>query len=486
MKLPSHYFRLFRLNSVFIPFLLVFSAFAEERPNVVLVMSDDQGWGQTGYNGHPLLKTPNLDAMAEAGIRFNRFYAGASNCSPTRASVLTGRSNDRTGVQTHGYPLRRQEKTIAQAMKAAGYATGHFGKWHLNGLRGAGAPILGDDPLNPGVFGFDTWVSVTNFFDLHPVMSRGGDFEEFSGDSSEIAVDEALKFMKENEEGPVFAVIWFGTPHSPFVANAGDLTGFEHLDESERNQLGELVAMDRAIGTLRAGLRELEIEQDTVLWFNSDNGGLTHWGPKTVGGLRGFKGQVYEGGIRVPAVVEWPGRIKPGQQSDVPAVTMDIFPTIGEIVGLPESAYLDPLDGVSLWPTFNGNREPRAKPIPFRRIDGGAVIDNDWKIVGPKLESAKFELYNLAEDPTETTDLYTERPKQAARMMALWRAFDASRLSSIAGNDYVEREVAPDPVGRENGVFWWELDDYAPYLEVWQQRPEYGPSLQKYFDRQKN
>ena len=150
-----------------------------DRPNVVLVMSDDQGWGQTGYNGHPLLKTPHLDQMAASGIRFDRFYAGASNCSPTRATLLTGRSNDRTGVQTHGYPLRRQEKTIAQAMRDAGYATGHFGKWHLNGLRGPGAPIFKEDPLHPGVFGFDTWVSVSNFFDLHPVMSRNGKFEDF-------------------------------------------------------------------------------------------------------------------------------------------------------------------------------------------------------------------------------------------------------------------------------------------------------------------
>jgi len=481
MKLHSLPLGFFRLSTLLVALLLAFSVRAEERPNVVLVMSDDQGWGQTGYNGHPLLKTPNLDAMAEAGIRFNRFYAGASNCSPTRASVLTGRSNDRTGVQTHGYPLRRQEKTIAQALKAAGYATGHFGKWHLNALRGPGAPVLENDPLHPGVFGFDTWVSVSNFFDLHPVMSRGGEFEEFSGDSSEIAVAEALKFIKKNQDGPVFAVVWFGTPHSPFMANAGDMAGFEHLEESERNQLGELVAMDRALGTMRAGLRELGIEDKTVLWFNSDNGGLSDWGAKTVGGLRGFKNQVYEGGIRVPAVVEWPGRIAPGQQSDVPAVTMDIFPTIGEILGLPKSAYLDPIDGVSLVPAFNGNREPRAKPIPFRRIDGGAVIDNDWKIVGPDLEADKFELYNLADDPTETTDLYVERPKQAARMMTLWRAFDASRLSSIAGNDYVERMVGPDPVGRENGVFWWELPEYETYLAAWSKRPEFEDYLKRYF-----
>jgi arylsulfatase A-like enzyme len=121
------------------------------RSHIIFVMADDMGWGQTGYRGHPLLKTPNLDAMAAGGLRFERFYAGAPVCSPTRASVLTGRANDRTGVLSHGYALRLHEKTIAQALSAAGYVTGHFGKWHLNGLRGPGAPILETDHYHPGV-----------------------------------------------------------------------------------------------------------------------------------------------------------------------------------------------------------------------------------------------------------------------------------------------------------------------------------------------
>ena len=136
-----------------------------DKPNIILVMADDQGWGQTGYYNHPILKTPNLDAMAAAGLRFDRFYAGGPVCSPTRATVLTGRSHDRTNVQSHGYPLRNQEKTVAQALQRAGYATGHFGKWHLNGIRGPGVPVLKEDKRHPGKFGFDTWLSVTNFFE---------------------------------------------------------------------------------------------------------------------------------------------------------------------------------------------------------------------------------------------------------------------------------------------------------------------------------
>ena len=451
---------------------------ADSRPHIVLVMSDDQGWGQTGYNGHPLLKTPNLDAMAAAGIRFNRFYAGASNCSPTRASVMTGRTNDRTGVANHGFPLRRQEKTIAQALRDAGYATGHFGKWHLNGLRGEGAPIFADDPLSPGVFGFDTWVSVTNFFDLNPLMSRNGVFEEFTGDSSEIVVDEALAFMADRRDEPVFVVIWYGTPHRPFAGLPEDLVGFEHLPESERLQSAELVAMDRSIGTLRAGLRELGIAENTVLWFNGDNGGLADFGPKTVVGLRGFKNQYYEGGIRVPGVVEWPAGIVAGQVSDFPAVTMDIFPTVGEVVGLDESVYIEPQDGLSLVSVFSGYAGPRAKPIPFYRETGTAIIDNNWKLVSDAMEPMQFELYDLAADQNEEHNLLAQRPAEAQRMLALWLEFNESLVASMAGLDYPEGHVLPDPPDRVGSAWWTVLPQYQPYLKEWAKRPEFRKRLE--------
>ncbi|MEO2042563.1 MAG: sulfatase-like hydrolase/transferase, partial [Pirellulales bacterium] len=171
---------------------------SESSPHIVLVMADDQGWGQTGYYGHPFLKTPHLDDMAAHGLRLDRFYAGGPVCSPTRATVLTGRTHERTGVMSHGYPLRLQEKTIAQALAAVGYVTSHFGKWHLNGIRGAGIPILPSDDRCPDAFGFGHWLSVTNFFDMHPLMGRrgkpAGEFEKKRGDSSEVVVKEALHF----------------------------------------------------------------------------------------------------------------------------------------------------------------------------------------------------------------------------------------------------------------------------------------------------
>ncbi len=450
---------------------------AAKRPHIVFVMADDMGWGQTGYRNHPVLKTPHLDAMAETGLRFERFYAGCPVCSPTRASVLTGRSPDRAGVLQHGYALRRQERTIAQALQAAGYVTGHFGKWHLNGLRGPGVPILGDDLYHPGKFGFDEWVSVTNFYDVDPLMSRNGEIEQFHGDSSEIAVDEAVKFLDRHrgDDNPMFAVIWYGTPHSPFKASAEDKRSFAKLDEDSADHYGELVAMDRSIGTLRAKLREFQIADNTLLVFCSDNGGLPKIRPDTVGGLRGNKGTVYEGGLRVPAVIEWPTVIEP-RITNYPACTMDLFPTVADLLDLPDSVLTRPLDGISLTPLFTQELPRRETPIPFRYGSKSAWIDNDYKLLTNDLKRGEFELYDLAEDSNETTDISQEQPAVAARMKTELLYWNQSADDSFAGRDYPENRVVPaDP----KPVFWTETDAYRPYLPQWKDRWEF----KRYIDR---
>ncbi len=337
-------------------------------PHIILVMADDQGWGETGYNGHPLLKTPNLDAMAAAGLRFDRFYAGAPVCSPTRATVLTGRTNDRTGVLSHGYALRRQEITIAQILHAAGYVTGHFGKWHLNGLRGPGVPILKNDSHHPGIFGFDHWLSVTNFFDRDPILSRLGEFEDFTGDSSEIIVDQAVEFLKQQlpTGSPIFTVIWYGTPHDPFKASEADRAPFVGLDERSSHHYGELVAMDRSIGTLRTALRKLNIDQDTLVWFCSDNGGLPKIKPTTVGPLRGYKGSVYEGGLRVPGIIQWPRTVPTRRVTNFPANVADILPTLLAITGQVHPDPSRPFDGIDLLPVIKEQSMRRERPMFFR------------------------------------------------------------------------------------------------------------------------
>ena len=459
----------------FVPSALVLG---DSTPNIVLVMTDDQGWGQMGYRDHPVLKTPHLDAMAANGLRFERFYAGAPNCSPTRSTVMTGRSNNRTGVEDHGFPLRLQEKTLPKAMQKAGYTTGHFGKWHLNGFRGPGAPILGTDPRGPGAFGFDKWLSVSNFFDRDPIMSRQGTFEEFKGDSSEIIVAEALKFIDQQAKSgkPSFTVIWYGTPHSPFVASDEDKAPFPNLEDPSKNHYGEMVAMDRSIGTLRKGLRDLKIADNTLLWFNSDNGGLANITPDTVGGLRGNKGSVFEGGIRVPCVIEWPAVIKNARITNHPTATMDIFPTIAEVVGLPKSDLLQPQDGTSVRTLFNNEIGPRKKPLGFRHMKKAAFLDNDYKLVAPDTSKGVFYLYNVAEDPNETNDLYKTNAAIAKRMLKQFQKWDASVQASYEGKDYPEGHVDPDHPGRRD---WTISEEYAPYIEAWKNRPEFKRYLNK-------
>jgi arylsulfatase A-like enzyme len=447
------------------------------RPHIILVMADDMGWGQTGYRGHPVLKTPELDAMAANGLRFERFYAGGPVCSPTRATVMTGRSHDRTGAKSHGYRLRPQEKTIAQALKGAGYATAHFGKWHLNGHAGPGAPILADDPCSPGRFGFDEWLSVSNFFDQNPIMSRNGRFEEFQGDSSEIIVDEAVKHLERQRASgqPTFTVIWYGTPHAPFKALDADRAPFTSLDEKSSHHYGELVAMDRSVGTLRRALRRLGLADNTLLVFCSDNGGLPEVKPSSVGGLRGNKGTLFEGGLRVPGIIEWPAAIKP-RITSYPACTMDLFPTVADIVGLPDSVFVRPLDGTSLKPLFAAELPRRAQPIPFRYTSRAAYIDNQYKIIAEDHGRGAVQLYDLAADPQESRNLATDQPGLAARLQAALVAWNGAVEASVAGKDYPEGRVTPADAER---VFWYDLPQYARYLPAWKERWEFKTYLER-------
>ena len=452
---------------VFVAWSGSFVVAAASRPNIVLVMADDQGWGQMGYAGHPKLKTPNLDAMAANGIRFNRFYAAGPVCSPTRASVLTGRTHNRTGVPSHGHNLCLQEKTLPRALKRAGYATAHFGKWHLNGVRGAGVPILGDDANHPGRYGFDEWLSASNYYDRDPLLSRNGEFEEFVGDSSGVAVTEALRFMERQRDNPFLAVIWYGSPHNPQRAVAEDMKDF--AGDKLANHLGEIVGIDRSIGRLRAGLRELGIEKNTLVWYCSDNGGL-NLDPDAVGGLRGHKGSVFEGGIRVPGIIEWPGRIQP-RVTDFPASTMDIMPTIVDLLRLPDDSQLAVRDGESIAALFQGGTPRRSHSIPFRFQKHAALIDGDFKLVsaGGRKEN-EWQLYDLKADPAETKDISDANPDRYEKLVAEAKAMLSSVAASAEGRDYPEGRV----IQPARSAFWHQMEEYRPHFERFFKRPEYS------------
>ncbi len=429
------------------------------RPNVVLVMADDQGWGDTGYNGHPDLKTPHLDALAAAGLRLNRFYAAHFNCSPTRASVMTGRHPHRMGTFSPGTPIRAQESTVARVLQSAGYATGHFGKWHLNGRNGArdtktppGRAILEGDPLSPGMLGFDEWLSADNFFDLDPVLGRNGVPEKFHGDGSDIVTDEAITFIRRQAGAgtPFLVVLWFGNPHVPHEPLPSDRAPYAALPESEQRYYGELTGIDRNVGKLRAALRELNVAENTLLWYTSDNGGAA--GPKSTGHLRGGKGTLWEGGLRVPGLVEWPARIAKPFISEMPCSTLDIYPTVLAATHTKAEKQIEPLDGINLLPLFDGKMSERGRAIPFvarlaQQDSHAALLDWPYKLhtgagrgkrrpdagdhpVAPVL------LYDISQDPKETTDLAAQQPDRVATMNAELAAWKASALKSLAGDDY--------------------------------------------------
>ncbi|MBC8324495.1 MAG: sulfatase-like hydrolase/transferase [Verrucomicrobia subdivision 3 bacterium] len=458
---------------------LVSPAISDEapRPHIVLIMSDDQGWGQVGYMNHPHLKgnTPNLDAMAKSGIRFNRFYAAASVCSPTRASVLTGRSPHRTGVPGLHKRLCLQEKTLPAALKKAGYATAHFGKWHLGGVQGSAMPVLPDDPNGPKHYGFDEWLSATNYIEMNPLMTHNGEIVYLEGESSVLMVEAGLTFIEANKEKPTFTVLWYGSPHFPYTALEQDLQGLpKDMDGRQRSLLGEIVALDRSIGMLRNRLRELDLAKNTLIWFCSDNGGRDHE-PHAMAGLRGAKGNLYEGGIRVPGLIEWPGTIQP-QVTDFPASTMDIMPTLMDLLDLPKDSMLEVVDGESIVPLFTGTTPKRARPIPIKN-KGMALLEGRYKIVrNGNGKGIPWELFDLKTDLGETTNLAAEQPERFEQMKAEALAVEASIDNSALGRDYPEGKVL-QPQRSER---WEQMEAYqALYEKFAELKPGWKAPVQK-------
>jgi len=451
---------------------------ASRKPNIILVMADDQGWGDMAYRGHPYIKTPHFDLMASEGISFDHFYASAPVCSPTRGSVMTGRHPNRFACFTWGRTLRPQESTIAEVLKEAGYVSGHFGKWHLGSVRRG-------SPVNPGTSGFDEWLSAPNFFDNDPILSREGIAVQCSGESSMVTVDAALEFIRKHEGGdiPYFAVVWFGSPHSPHLAVQEDREIYTKQDEKFQHFYGEISGMDRAFGKLRNELREMDSYSNTILWYCSDNGGLPKLG-KTGG--RGHKGQIYEGGLRVPSLLQWPGRFTEPEIIAAPASTSDIFPTLLELADIDYTSAV-PLDGLSLLSILEGKEVKRSQAIGFwaypeagirtpsaewmpelleaqkkgsvagdssrLRLDAGdlskfypsdtlpghaAWLDWPWKLhrIAQKSGSISWELYNLENDSMETENLVRQKPDLLSTMQSSLETWQLSVVNSMNGADY--------------------------------------------------
>ena len=452
---------------------------SSDRPNIVLCMADDQGWGDMALSGNPNLHTPNFDDMASETLRFDRFYAAAPVCSPTRGSVLTGRHPNRFGCLSWGHTLRPQEVTLAEALKTVGYATGHFGKWHVGSVE-AGSPV------NPSASGFDEWSSAFNFFDNDPILSDRGTAIQMTGESSLVTAEAAIDFIRAHarSEQPFLAVVWFGSPHLPHRAVESDRVLYDQYEEQLQHFYGEITGMDRAFGMLRQELSDLDIRDNTILWYCSDNGGLPN--VASTGG-RGHKGQIYEGGLRVPAMLEWPNRIGGHRASRTPAVTSDIYPTLLDVAGVTIDNQ-PPLDGISLVPLIDGGMRDRPTPIGFWQYpaDGiltysdawlaelleaqasnpdavpdsarlhlnagdvsrqypenvfpghSAWLDWPWKlhrIVDEDGETV-FELYNLESDPDEATNIVADQTERVDSMTDELASWQQSVVRSLNGEDY--------------------------------------------------
>ncbi|SDM05413.1 sulfatase-like hydrolase/transferase [Kriegella aquimaris] len=449
---------------------------AQETPNIILLMADDQGWGDTGYNGHSHLKTPNLDKMAVNGAVFERFYSASAVCSPTRGSVMTGRHPLRYGICTANCGhIKPQEITLGEMVKDVGYTTGHFGKWHLGTLtrdtveanRG-GRPKFDADYAPPWDHGFDvsfvteskvpTWNPMItppkSSGDVNGALVEGKPFntsywtgpgqietDNLEGDDSRVIMDRAIPFIEEavKSKKPFLSIIWFHTPHLPVLTSDEYRKPYAELSEDQQHYYGVISAMDEQVGRLRNKLKALGIAENTVLFYTSDNGpeGKSTTG-RTQGitkGLTGRKRSLHEGGIRVPGIIEWQGRIQPNTKVEIPCFTSDYFPTIANIIGVDLKKNGRPYDGIDMLPIVQGKVKKRSEPLAFEFQKQAALMDNEYKVYSND-EGQHFELYKISNDPEEQNDLAGSEPERLSEMVSVWRKWKASQMNSAQENDY--------------------------------------------------
>jgi arylsulfatase A len=439
--------------------LLLTPAFAQAqaaRPNVVILLCDDLGYGDLGCFGHPAIKTPNLDKLARQGMRFTQCYAAAPVCSPSRAGLLTGRTPSRTGVYSwidvnNPMHLPGHEVTLATVLRQVGYRTAHVGKWHLNGMfNSAKQP-------QPGDHGFQHWFSTQNnagpsHQDPKNFVRNGQAVGPLQGFSCQLVADEAIAWLKKQRGGPdpFFLFVCFHEPHEP-VASPPELVAEykqQARNEDEAQYFANVTNMDRAVGRILSALDEQGVADNTVVFFTSDNGpetlnrykgGNRSYG--SAGPLRMRKLWLYEGGIRVPGILRWPGHAPPGQTSDEPLWSCDLLPTLCRAAGAKVPADRA-IDGADFRPALAGKKIERKTPLfwHYYRALGEprvALRDGDWVVLAhagplPKgaggslkagdmemIKAAKltaFELYNLKDDLHQDRDLAREQPERLRAM----------------------------------------------------------------------
>jgi len=433
--------------------LLVVSqtTFAQERPNFLVIQCDDLGYGDLECYGHPTIKTPHLNQLASQGVRFTSCYSAAPVCSSSRAGLVTGQTPTRLGIydwipEDSVMHVTVDQPTVARLLQSAGYQTGLFGKWHCNGKFNSPAQP------QPNDLGFDYWFATQN--NAAPSHEKPVNFvrngkpvgptDQFSCQVVASEADHWLTSIKDDGK-PFFALVTFHEPHEPIASPDELVETYPDADKKgEALYYANVTNMDRAVGSLMQTLDRLGYADNTLVLFTSDNGPETlnrygsawrsHGSP---GPLRGMKLHIYDGGIRVPGIARFPGKLQAGTESDVPVCSLDILPTFAELAGaeIPANAKLD---GTSLAAMLQGEPVERAQPLfwhYFRGFHGAkvAVRDGDWKLVAlwdqgkdrrgatyrpghdyPRIKNTKlttFELYNLPEDIGETNDVADDHPE---------------------------------------------------------------------------
>lgn len=413
------------------------------KPNVVIFLVDDMGWGDLGCYGHTAIQSPNLDKFATEGVRFTQCYSACGVCSPSRSSILTGRTPYRNGVwrwipSNHSCHLRTSEITLPELLKEHGYDTCHVGKWHLNGY------FNSDHHPQPNDHGYNHWMATqnnaapshknpTNF------VLNGKPVGNLTGFSAPLVANEGVRWLKEirDKEKPFLLSVWTHEPHLPISSGEKFMKPYSKIkDEGIRQFYGNISQLDHAFGIVMKGLDELGLRDNTIVFFTSDNGpegnGLKGRTRGSTGGLRGRKRDDHEGGIRVAGIVRWPGNIKPGSVSDTPVIGSDIFSTVLDIVDIPLPDDRT-IDGVSMLPAFDGKKVQRPVPLFWRTHvsppnSHAAMRIGDWKIVTDR-KFEKFQLYEIQKDWQEKNDLASEMPEKLAEMkqkfFEVWKGIEA-------------------------------------------------------------
>ncbi|MCH9725030.1 MAG: sulfatase-like hydrolase/transferase [Planctomycetes bacterium] len=423
---------------------------AKKRPNIMVVLCDDLGYGDLACYGHPVIKSPHIDRFAKEGLKLTSCYSAHPNCSPSRAGLMTGRTPFRVGVYNwipmHSpMHVRKQEITIATLLRQAGYATCHAGKWHLNGMFN----LVGQP--QPSDHGFDHWFSTqNNALPTHEnpfnFVRNGKPVGRQEGYAAQLVADEAQRWLIDlrDKEKPFFMFVCFHEPHEP-IASA---ERFRKLYPAPQDSTlpahhGNVTQMDDAFGRILKTLDDQKLRDNTLVIFTSDNGpAITRRHPHgSSGPLRDKKGATFEGGIRVPGIVQWPAHVKPGTTSDIPVSGLDILPTLCAVADIPVPSDRV-LDGTNVLPVFKGKSLKRTKPLywQFNRARNAAKVairDGEWKLLArldvPSLKPsggitkqeidhvkqaklAEFELYHIQSDIAETTDRSESEPKRFEQM----------------------------------------------------------------------